>query len=182
MVQHRIVQIHANPHLHYVHLSFQTKALETIEGYQRVGDLIATSHPLLGFLPALTEEQVEKIRHKETISMLSNDAEGSLYVPLAPMHTNECWYFPALAKPGIEQMNKAERLAVSEAMAALIGGIHEEFPHQQLHINVSTSIQGMAEGTSWWIQIFADIPDDTPLPIRPLPEGFIQRLRLNLGL
>lgn len=182
LLQHRIVQTHHNPYIHYLHCTLHTVALSSIEEYQRVGDLIATSHPLLGFLPLLTTEQITKIRQKESISLLVSDEKGALYVPLAPLHTNECWYFPAQAKAGIEQMSKEERFAVAERMAALVGGLHEAFPHQSFVINISTSIQGMAQDVSWWIQVYSDIPESTPLPIRPLPEGLIQRLRLLLGV
>src|SRR5262249_16661097 len=45
LVQQRLCQALLNPHLHYVQLVLHTSALESIEGYQRVGDLIVTSHP-----------------------------------------------------------------------------------------------------------------------------------------
>jgi hypothetical protein len=177
----RIRQLHHNPLLHYVYPTLHTSALDSVEGFSRVGDLIASSHPLLGFLPSLENELADRIRTREKIFTVIDDERGQLYVPSAPLHEHEIWYIPAEHTSAIDNSSSATRAHCAEIMALLMGKLHDEFPHYSYILNVGTSMAGVGEKSTWWIQIHADIAETSILPIRTVPEGFLQRVRLILG-
>ena len=181
LLSNRLRELHHNPFLHYAYPTLRTSALESIEGYVRVGDLIASSHPLLGFLPSLEIAIAEKIRTKERIFTVLDDDRGQLYVPSAPLHEQEVWYIPAKHQPAIESSSTKDRSSCAAVLALLMARLHDEFEHYSYVLNIGTSMASAEGNTTWWIQIYADIPDTSILPVRTVPEGFLQKLRLLLG-
>jgi hypothetical protein len=180
LLQHRLRQLHHNPYLHFASVSLSTSALASVENYQRVGDLIAASHPLHGFLPLLSSELAERLQRKEPDFALFDDDRGRLYVPPAPLHDQEVWYLPATLSPGIDGLGAADRHQVAVVLSRLMHALHEEFPHRSYRMHLATELGGSQNDGTWWIQIYAEGPERA-LTVRTLPEAFLTKLALILG-
>lgn len=181
LIQQRITQLHHNPYLHFVYFTFHTAALHSTNGYQRVGDLIAASHPVSGMSVHLDEETAEKLRKKEDLFVVTDTGEGDLYVPSAPLYAKEVWYLPKTYRSGIDQIEKKEREALAHILAKLMPALHAEFPEAQFCVTIHTSMAGMADDTTWWLQLYQlEYGQLGPLPVHPLPEAFVQHLHFLL--
>ena len=180
LLHHRLRQLHQNAHLHYVTVSLSTAALTTIENYQRVGDLIAASHPLHGFLPLLSTDLADRLRRKEPDFCLFDDSRGRLYVPPAPLHDQEIWYVPSAFRPGIDGLDSSERSQVAAVLSRLVHALHDEFPHRSYRLQIATELGGKDSDGTWWVQIYAEGPEHS-LAVRTLPEAFLAKLVLILG-
>src|SRR5690606_15565431 len=138
LIQQRLLQAHHNPHLHHAAVFFHTKALGTVEGYQRVGELIATSHPLAGLSVPLPVELARKIRHKEDVFIVRDHPQGCLYVPSAPTHEKEIWYIPGAPHPGFETVDKPTRHALAKDLRDIFQMYTAEFPAARLQLTLHT--------------------------------------------
>lgn len=169
----RVRRLHMNPHLHFVTLKLATKAVGTIKDVQRVGDLIAASHPLAGLSVPIERDLIVRLMEREKLFVLHRDKEGALYVPTAPLHRQELWYLPDSHAAGIEALSSAGRDHVAAMLTYVFGALHHEFPKADWLLTVHTAMAGSERDDSWWIQIHQDISgENTPLPLTPLPERF----------
>lgn len=181
LVQIRIRQFQHNPHLHHVHLVLHTSALESVEPYQRVGDLIATSHPVVGMMGELSVELAEKLHEKESVFHLLDDKYGRLYVPSAPLQEREIWYLPAQYQPGVDHVQETGRKHFARVMETLLKHLHAEYPYDHYVLVLHTALAGSEKDTTWWLQMYRDeggVP--SPLPTHGLPELFMRELRFSL--
>ncbi|MEI6477525.1 MAG: hypothetical protein WCO52_00870 [bacterium] len=183
LAQHRIIQLHHNPHLHYVSLILATSALDTVKGYQRVGDLVSTSHPVAGEIPLMTHELADKLLAKERSYIVHEGKHGSLRVPSAPLGEQEVWYVPTEYERGIEQMGAAGRKECATVLAKLVSSLHTEFPRAQYVLTVYTAMASHKEETTWWIRISRENASaaDGAIGTRAFPEGFLRTLGMILG-
>lgn len=180
LVQQRIVQFHHNPQLHYLYLALDTGALDTAgKNYQRVGDLVAVSHPVFGEDLVMTAELAEKICARESIYTVAENEYGRLQVPSAPLHEHEAWYIPKRQVSGIEQLTKQERKALAETLADFMAVVHDEWPEDRYLLTLHTSLAAKHRDLLWWVQIHKKTGDLGALPVRPLPERFVRDLALR---
>lgn len=180
----RFKQLHANPHLHYARLSIHTSALSTLgPELQRVGDLVATSHPIAGAEHNLTEELLHKIQKAEHLFQVHAGEHGFLYVPSAPTHSHEVWYLPATHATSIDQITKHEREELAHTLSLLMGVLSEEFPNEQYILTFHTGMAGSPKHHGcWWVQIHRDTAgSDTAFQVRQFPERFVLLLRQLLS-
>lgn len=175
LASERIRHFHLNPHLHFVTLKLHTKALGTagVE-YQRVGDLIAASHPLAGMSVPVQPELIEKLLDKERVFVVHKTAHTAVYVPSAPLNHKEVWCLPQAETAGLESLGKPERRSWSRTIALVMHVLREEFPKEQWVITLHTAVAQIEHQDQWWIQIHQDGPGQvTPLAMQPLPERFV---------
>jgi hypothetical protein len=180
LAQQRILQFHHNPHIHFAALSLHTSALDSVSGYQRVGDLIGTSHQIAGEMPLLTPTLADKLFAKERGYVLHESKQGRLQVPSAPLGEQEVWYVPTAYKRGIEQIGKSEREECAFVLAKLFPALHEEYPRDNYVLTVYTAMADHKEEITWWIRIQRQATHTTPVQSRPYPEGFLRTLRILL--
>lgn len=182
LVQHRLRQLHHNPYLHYVHVTLHTQSLDSAPPYARVGDIIAASHQLVGLSTPMDTELADKIADKESVFTIIEDDNGRLYVPSAPLYEKEVWFIPTHYHPGFEQTSKEERRDLAQVLAVLIRQLKLEHPHEEYILDLHTALAGHHEETTWWLQIYrAESGVPSVLPIRALPEAFVQHIRYLLG-
>lgn len=175
LLNERIRAMHHNPHLHFINLKLHTRSLHTTgELQQRVGDLIATSHPIAGMSTPLASELVHKLLDKEKLFAVYHDAAGTLYTPSAPLNDKELWYFPKEAGGSIEMLGAHERKNLAHSLSLAFAVLKEEFPTSNFLMTIHTAMAGAAtDETTWWIQIHAEETGfNNPLSMRPLPERF----------
>lgn len=177
LLQQRLIQAHQNPNVHHANVTLQTEAVDSIKEYQRVGDLILTSHPLHK-TPKIDQSQVEKIQEKEPLYVLHEDGFGMVYVPSAPTEDQEVWYLPKSGAQ-IEKCSANERLATSRILYKLFSGLHHEYSRNQYHLHVYTSMTASNEDHLWWIRIHKKPVATELLPIQVRPEPFVRTLALS---
>jgi len=178
LTQQRISQARRNPHLHYVSLSINTGGLKKVEGdWQRVGDLIATSHPVCGMTTLIDHEIAEKILAKEGIFAVKQDAHGALLVPSAPTHQHEVWYLPAAAGASLADIDGKGRASLAKVLAPLMVELKAAYPHEEFLLTFHTALLASSSHHMWWLQVHQAGNEDSPLPLRPLPELFVRKLR-----
>lgn len=182
----RIWQLHHNPHLHHFGFRFHTRGVMSLGGkYLRVGDLIASSHPLLGMNKLLDAKTAEKLKHKEQLLMAEFSGIGSLYATSAPSQKRELWFLPEKLTPSLDGIPDSPRRGLARLLAGLLPLLQSEFPKSAWILELHTSMSGMNPDSTWWLQIFED-PDgasslaENLLPVKPLPEGFWQKLKYQL--
>lgn len=177
----RFRAFHLNPHLHFVSVHLATKALLSAGSeHERVGDLIATSHPVAGTATPVSEELVTKLLERERLFVVYHDDHGALYVPTAPLHHHEIWYLPRHEK-GLDVLQLPERKAAARALSALFTVLHEEFAEEHWQMVLHTPMAATENNNHWWIQIYQDVPIESSLPISPLPERFTFLMRQLLA-
>jgi len=179
LVQRRLLQLQHNPHLHYVHLTVDTGMLKAVDGdFQRVGDLIAASHPLCGMSTLLDREMADKIRHKEQIFTVQEDGYGTLIVPSAPTRQHEVWYLPMVSRSSLARLDPAERKALARTLSVLVGELKAAYPHEEFNLSFHTDLLGNQPEQLWWLQVHQTEPGvESPLPVRALPELFVRKLQ-----
>jgi hypothetical protein len=182
LASQRLLQLHHNPFVHHVSLSMHTGAFASVAGYQRIGDLIGTSHQISGAPAIITTELAEKIREKEAMFVVEETKFGGVYVPPAPLHSRELWYLPTGTHSGFEQIEPAERTALAKVLSVLFPALNAEFPDMHFMLSIHSNIAGMAEDATWWLQLHqVDSPNSLALQTRALPESFAQHLHFMLG-
>lgn len=179
LLQLRLLQVHHNPQLHQVLFALHTNALGTVQGYQRVGDLLATSHAIAGELPVVTPELAEKIGEKDWLYKIKTGKFGFLYVPSAPLAEHEIWYLPTTGKAGFEEVSKDERTSLAEMLSHLMAGLHAEYPHDHYVLRLYTSIASPNNESIWWLRVHRDIPQGAIVPLRSFPEPLVRHLKLH---
>jgi hypothetical protein len=181
LLQHRLRQLARNPHLHHVAVWLPTAKLFSLRGYLRVGEVVATAHPLQYPRGNLDHELAEKLR-REKLHTLYTGEEGWLYVPSAPLHPQEMWYLPYAAGSSIEEAKIGQRREVAYVLSRLLNILHGEWPEQSWVIQVHTEVVGGHHGSMWWVQIYADhLSQPGSVPLIPSPEGFAHVLHKILG-
>lgn len=178
LLSDRIRRLHLNPHLHFVTASLSTQALASIGAHQRVGDLIAVSHPLAGLSTPIERDLLRKLLEHEKLFVLHQSAHGAIYVPTAPLHRHEVWYLPSPeGSRGVENLEPKARKELAESLSHIFAALHEEFPAKHWQLTVHTAMAGIEAEDSWWIQIYEDVTGSQPLPLQPLPERLMITLR-----
>lgn len=177
VVQQRIIQAYHKPRLNHVDISLNTALLDTIQGYQRAGDVVFTSHKLFEN-PELGQEMAKKIIQKESLYILHEDGFGAVYVPSAPTEELEVWYMPKQGSR-LEACGKSERMANARILQKLVSGLHEEYPKNQFHLHIYTTIVEDNTDSLWWIRIHKVSSLERSLPIQASPEGFLKKLALS---
>jgi hypothetical protein len=174
----RFRAIHLNPHLHFAILKVLTKGLHSAgEEYMRVGDFIATSHPLAGMSLPVSHEIITKLIEKEKLFVVRHDEYGALYVPTAPLNVHEVWYLPRHTET-FDAMTSAARTSLAKTLAAAFAALHEEFPEEHWCMTLHTPMAQGPHDMSWWIQIHQDTSSqNTLLPIKGFPERFAFLMR-----
>lgn len=181
LLQQRLLQAHHNPYLHFAYFSFHTRALESIAGYQRVGDLIMTSHAIAGSPDPFSTEIADKLRSKEDLFIVEETPVGDLYVPSAPLYNREVWFIPKQYRIGVESIEKEEREGIAHLLSTLFKALHGEFPETPFTLTLHTNMANMADDATWWLQIHeAETTSMSSLTVRPLPEAFVQHLHFLL--
>jgi len=181
LAHQRTLQTHHNPHLHFVHLSLNTASRHTIDGYQRVGDLIAASHSLCEMSTLIPTELAEKMRNKEKIFQLHSDHWLRVFAPTAPLHDREVWIVPVDYRPSFVGMSSEERWALAEVLSNLFVHLKSTFSHDEYQLSLHTALVDNSTDKTWWIQIHkAEGSVESPIPVRPLPELFMKKLTDSL--
>jgi hypothetical protein len=181
LLQQRLLQFHLNPYLHFAYFNFHTKAIGSIEGYLRVGDLIATSHAIAGSPDPFSTEIANKLRKREELFVVEETPVGDLYVPSAPLHNREVWFIPKTYRTGIEQIEKNEREGLATILHTLMTALSKEFEEVPFCITIHTNMANMADDATWWLQVYQDDMGTLgDLNVRPLPEAFVQHLHFLL--
>ena len=183
LLNDRIRQFHHNPHLHFLSAHLSTRAIHTLgDNYQRVGDLIATSHPIAGTPPQPSAHLLEKLHAKEKIFQVYQDASGTLLAPSAPLHPKELWYLPKTARQGIDGLEKTERDHLAHTLSLTFAVLKEEFPALPFTMQIHTGMAGGGHShQTWWIQIYEDVYGENSLPMQPYPERFVFMMRQLLA-
>lgn len=183
LLQKRILHLHHNPHLHHTQAVFSLAWQDTVgAGYKRVGDLIATSHPVAGDVPLLDSELVEKLRRSERGYILHDGDDGMIYSPSAPLFEKEIWYVPFQQEGAIERANTMTRVHTSEALALIMKGLLSEWPQEKFIIELHTTFVTKHDDATWWIRIYQQGPHvSVGLSSLPLPEKFVRDLSYLLG-
>ena len=182
LVQQRLLQAQHNPYIHYVNLTFHSSALESIEGYQRVGDLIATSHPIAGMVGVLDREIAQKLEKKEHLFTIWSGDQGRIYIPSAPLQEKELWYIPAEYQASFERVESEACAELAEVLAHVFNRLHAEYPDEAYVLRLYSQVVGKQEEATWWIQIFKEESQlGGALLVHSLPEAFVQQLKHLLG-
>lgn len=181
LVQRRLIQLLHNPYLHHVRLTYRTAAEQGIDGFHRVGDLMATSHPIAGEPAELTAEMAAKIREREPLFTVHADQFGSLQVPSAPLYYDEVWYLPHHARSSLEMVHGEEREGLARTLAMLMRKLRSVHRDRQYILELHTSLAPENEEITWWIQVYREMHHDSLLPVQPLPETVVQQLRYTLS-
>jgi galactose-1-phosphate uridylyltransferase len=174
----RLRQVYHNPHLHFVSLTLSTGALASAgPAYQRVGDLAATSHPIAGAPAVLNEVLLGKLLKVEDAFIVQANDAAVVYVPSAPLNDKEAWVLPTHPVASFEKITATDALGLSETLASLFGALKDAYPEERWLMTVHTTLDGMSEDATWWIQVHAREHEmSAPLMVRPLPEAFARYL------
>jgi hypothetical protein len=179
----RILHVHENPALHHLHIAFHTAYEETTGSkYRRVGDVIATSHPIAGAAPLLDHDLIEKLKKHERGYILHDGPDGFMYAPSAPLFEKEVWYVPTVRGGGMEASSPVVRMHTAEALALLMRGLTHEWPSEHFVIEVYSPIGRVDPDATWWIRVYQEarrVP--ATLTVLPLPEQFVRDLAYLLG-
>ncbi len=183
LVQHRILHVHHNPHLHHIEIALHTGWAASVGNeYQRVGDLIATSHPIAGSVPLLEHEIIEKLRRTERGYIIHDGDDGLIYAPSAPLFEKEVWYVPHHQDGAFEHLSPAIRTHTAEALALIMKGMLTEWPEEHFVLELNTELVDKREDASWWVRIYQETRQvPATLQVRPLPEKFVRDLAYILG-
>jgi hypothetical protein len=176
--QQRIVQAHHNPHVHYLQFTLATDALLTVHNYQRVGDLVATSHPIAGTHPILTPELAEKLCKKESVYTIADNGRARLHVPSAPLNEREFWVIPSHYRSGLEKISKEEREDIAELLSLTFRALNREFPQDNYYIQFYTHLSSMQTEGTWWIRAYKKVGEQSAISTRSFPESFVRTLGL----
>jgi hypothetical protein len=179
----RLRRIHGNPHLHHVQIAFHTGwCLTTGSKFQRVGDIIATSHEVAGAAPLLSHELLEKLRARERNYILHDGRDGTLYVPSAPQFEKEVWYVPHDQNGSVAEADTKTLGHTAEALALLMKAMIGEWRAEHFVLEVHTSLANVPEDSSWWIRVYQEARR-TPatLTVVPMPEKFARDLGYVIG-
>jgi hypothetical protein len=181
LIQHRLNQLYRNPHLQYVSFHFHTSLLFSLKDTLRVGDLWATSHPLEERPHRMDSALATRLR-QESLFTIYTGAHGWLYVPSAPLHEQEVWYLPYEHLSSLEKLGAPERKEASYVMSNLMGRLHDEWPEQNWVIELHTALVHTDQETTWWLQIYKESTgNESPLPVKVAPEGFVHILHQLFG-
>lgn len=182
LLRARVLSLHANPLLHHLTITFHSSHLKTVEGYARVGDVIATSHPVAGAAPLIEHELIQKLREKERGYILHDGPDGFMYAPSAPLMEKEVWYVAPHQHGAFDRVDREERMHTAEALALLTRAYLHEWPTMHLAIEVHTSFGSSPSDSSWWIRVYEEEAlTPATVVVRPLPEKFIRDLSYLLG-
>ena len=183
LLAERLRQIRHNHHVHYVSLVLHTAGLHTAgPQYQRVGDVIAASHPLTGMGDVLPSEVIEKIREKEQLFVVHSASAGDVYVPSAPRFSKELWLLPTAPDVSIGSLNNLQRKGVAKLLSTIFRVLHTEFPGQHFVMRVNTDFEREKHGHSWWIQIHEqENASSGTLSVVQSPERFVLLMRQILA-
>lgn len=174
----RLRQLQRNPHLGYAYLSINTAVQHSLSGWLRVGDLVATSHPVNGVSVLIDRELAAKIAKKEALFIVRETGHGMVIVPSAPTHDNEVWYFPKVMRPLVHGISKEEKQELAETLSVLARELKTAFTHQEFTFTFHTDLVGDHQESSWWLQIYrSEAGVESPVPLRGLPELFVSKLR-----
>jgi hypothetical protein len=183
LLQKRLLHLHHNPHLTHVQVALHTAWVGSVgESYKRVGDVIATSHPVAGAVPLLEKELVNKLRHTERGYIIHDGDDGIMYAPSAPQCTKEVWYIPANQSGGFDASSTSARLHTAEALTLLMRGMLTEWRHEHFILELHTSLVDKRSDATWWIRIYQEqrrMP--ATLTVLPLPEQFVRDLSYLVG-
>jgi hypothetical protein len=182
LLQTRLTHMHQNPHLHHVQVSMHTGWVGTVgDEYHRVGDVIATSHPIAGGVPLLEWEIINKLRKSERGYVIHDGEDGMMYAPSAPLFAKEVWYMPA-EHVRLEQLTTNGREHAAEALALLMGGLCREWSQDNFVLEVHTVLGPQAADATWWIRIYQEERRATgAFTVLPLPEKFVRDLSYLIG-
>lgn len=182
LLQQRLLHFHQNPELHHVMVSLHTGWLAGAgENYQRVGELVATSHPVAGGQTLMDEELLTKLREREKGYVLHDSHDGVIYVPSAPLYEKEVWYIPE-SEGMAESLSSRERQHAAEALALLSRALLMTWPDSHFVLEIHTVLGKGPEGKRWWARFYQEergIP--ASLNVVPLPEPFVRELNYLLG-
>jgi hypothetical protein len=183
LVRARLANGHHNPKLHHAVVEFRSRFLNTIADatYQRVGDIIMTSHAVAGATPRLSTDLVDKLREHESGYVLHDGPDGMMYAPSAPLHAHEVWYVPQDQGDALSDASSKVCKHTGEALALVVRALCSEWPKQELAVVVHTAVVQGSTQHSWWIQIFADAGQQASVQAVPLPEPFLRTLSYLLG-
>lgn len=183
LLAERLRQIRHNHHVHYVSMVLHTSGLHTAgPEYQRVGDLIAASHPLIGMGDVLPSHVIEKIREKERLFVIHEDKVGDVYVPSAPRYSKELWFLPAAPDVSVGSLNAPQRKGIGQVLTMLFTVLHAEFPGSHFVLRIHTDFERDKHGHSWWLQIHEQENASTgTLPVVQAPERFVLLMRQLLA-
>lgn len=183
LLQKRVLHLHNNVHVAHCQFAFHSGWLDSVgDEYRRVGDLVATSHPIAGSAPLLEHELVTKLRQAERGYILHDGPDGVIYAPSAPLFEKEVWYIPADQDGAFERAEAQTRLHTAEALALVMKGMLKEWPHEHFVVELNTALVNKSADATWWIRIYQEakrIP--ATLTVLPLPEKFVRDLSYLLG-
>lgn len=171
LVQQRLLALQHNPHLGWLQVALDTGLLDTVAGYQRVGELIGCSVSL-GENAHLTEETLHRLYDHEQLFRVMENQVATVQVPSAPTFAREIWYLPRQAVLGFEEVHGAARSDLAEQLHALY---QREYQGHRMQLRIYTYPAEYDLTYSWWVQLFTG--DEPVLPIHPRPEGLVHRLR-----
>ncbi len=183
LVQQRVRQLHTNEHLQHVHVQFNTGLRKQVEGYHRVGDLVAATQELVGMSTLITDEIATKLHERERFFELHHDTLVHLILPAAPLHENEMWFLPHRHHPSVESVGADERAGMGQLLALLMAHLHHEFPQAEWMVRVHSGMATHAPHLCWWLQVYQAVGTEKPaLAVHTLPEYFLKKLRQRTEL
>ncbi|HSI20144.1 MAG TPA: hypothetical protein VLA04_00315 [Verrucomicrobiae bacterium] len=183
LLQQRLLHIHHNPHLHHAQVMMHTGWLHTVnDEYQRVGEIIATSHPVAGDVPLIDHELITKLRRAERGYLLHDATDGTIYAPSAPLFNKEVWYIPPSQGSSVEKASAVACLHTSEALALLMSALLNEWGKENFVVELHTALTDKKEDATWWVRIYQEERKmAATLDVVALPEKFIRDLSYLLG-
>lgn len=153
LVQSRLVGLYQNPYVHIVRCSVPLSQRHTAEPAYRVGELIATSHPVIPEVPSLADELVHKIHRLEKGYVVHDVTEAFVYVASAPTYPDETWIVPRTARGGFIQAEAKALREAAELLEWLFVRLRDEFPKNEyvleLHVNFEQD-----DEAAWWIRVY----------------------------
>jgi hypothetical protein len=176
LVQQRTRAMHHNTHLHHVHVQLHTGLRTSITGYQRVGDLVATSQQLAGMSTLITDEEATKLHERERTFEVHHDGFAHVLVPSAPLHANELWIIPQRHHPSMESIGADERTGLAMLLATLMPHLAHEFQGHDWMIRLHGGFATHSPHESWWMQLYTTDGTESPaLNVRSLPEYLVKK-------
>jgi hypothetical protein len=183
LIQQRLRHFQHNPNLHHVEVRFHTSWVNTVgPAMLRVGDVIATSHPVAGRAPLLEHDLIAKLRKRERSYVLHDADDGFIYVPSAPLFEKEVWYAPIEQDSSIADCSAAGRRHTAEGLSLLMGALMKEWPNEHFAVELHTALIGTDNEVSWWVRVYQEarrLP--ATLTVLPLPEKFLRELGSLIG-
>lgn len=181
LLQNRVAQMHKNLNIRHLHIELRTSQLNSIQEYQRVGDVIGTTHPIQERQPELDNDLLDRLRQEELFAIFLGET-GWLYAPSAPLEEKELWYLPYIAHSGIEKAGEAVRGELAKVMAQLMRKLHGEWPDEDYRIIIYSNLAHQTDQLCWWVRIHKEQPHIHPsLPVTLAPEGFVYILHRIFG-